>query len=66
LIDNLHNHLKLKFETEEEHASEPLTDIAHEVVDEVLSKKHKNISNMILKELVCVQSEKPKRVQYYP
>ncbi|CAG8636940.1 15848_t:CDS:10, partial [Dentiscutata erythropus] len=60
LVESLRNRLKLKFEAEEEQVSEPLISIVHNVVDEVLNEKHENISNVILKELVHVQSKKPK------
>ncbi|CAG8532436.1 12720_t:CDS:2, partial [Cetraspora pellucida] len=49
LIEDLCDRLKTKFEAEEEQASELLTSIVHNIVDEVLDKKHENISNIILK-----------------
>ncbi|RIB26542.1 hypothetical protein C2G38_2030120 [Gigaspora rosea] len=58
LVESLHNCLKLKFEAEDEQVSEPLTGIVHNIVDKVLNKKHENISNIILKKLVHVQSSR--------
>ncbi|CAG8819997.1 10636_t:CDS:2, partial [Dentiscutata erythropus] len=52
LIRELQDRLKLKFEAEEENISEPLTNIIHNIVDEVKNQKHKDISNIILKKLI--------------
>ncbi|CAG8569772.1 7764_t:CDS:2 [Cetraspora pellucida] len=65
LVESFYNYLKLKFEAEEEQVSEPLISIVYNIVDEVLNKKHENISNVILKKLVYMQSKKPKEVQYH-
>ncbi|CAG8635904.1 4099_t:CDS:2, partial [Ambispora leptoticha] len=51
LIRDLHNHLKQKFEAEENNMSELLTEIVHNVVKEVKNKEHEDIPNVILKEL---------------
>ncbi|CAG8690514.1 16070_t:CDS:2 [Dentiscutata erythropus] len=66
LIRELHDRLKLKFETEEGNISEPLTNIIHNVVDEGKNKEHEDIPNIILKELIQVQSEKLKEVRRGP
>ncbi|CAG8513459.1 8534_t:CDS:1, partial [Cetraspora pellucida] len=55
LIKDLCDYLKTKFEAKEEQALELLTSIIYNIVDEVLDKKHKNISNIILKKLVYMQ-----------
>ncbi|CAG8793604.1 3058_t:CDS:2, partial [Dentiscutata erythropus] len=65
LIRKLQDRLKLKFEIEEENISEPLTNIIHNIVDEVKNQKHEDISNIILKKLIRVQSEKLKGVRYH-
>ncbi|CAG8514625.1 5275_t:CDS:2 [Ambispora leptoticha] len=49
-----------KFEAEEDDMSELLTKIVHNMIKEVKNKEHKDIPNVILKELVHIQSEKPK------
>ncbi|RIB11104.1 hypothetical protein C2G38_2042939 [Gigaspora rosea] len=60
LVRELRDRLELKFEAEEENTSEPLASVIHNVVEEVKNKEHENISNIILRELIRVQSEKPK------
>ena len=57
--------MEQKFEAEEENVSEPLTKIIHSIIEEVKNKEHEDIPNVILKELVRIQSEKPKGVWYH-
>ncbi|RIB05288.1 hypothetical protein C2G38_2047714 [Gigaspora rosea] len=66
LVKELHDRLKLKFEMEKENTSEPLANIIHNVVEEVKNNEHEDVPNIILKELIRVQSEKPKGVRYHP
>ncbi|CAG8723954.1 9070_t:CDS:10, partial [Dentiscutata erythropus] len=55
LIKELSNRLKLKFEAEEEHISEPMTNIIHSMIEKVKNKEFEDIPNLILKELIRVQ-----------
>ncbi|RIB26061.1 hypothetical protein C2G38_2030552 [Gigaspora rosea] len=66
LVKELSERLKLKFETEEEPISEPLTHIVYNVIEEVKTKKYEDVPNIILKELIHIQSEKPNGIRYHP
>ncbi|RIB20251.1 hypothetical protein C2G38_2035409 [Gigaspora rosea] len=66
LVKELSERLKLKFEAEEEPISEPLTHIVYNVIEEVKTKKYKDVPNIILKELIRIQSEKPNGIRYHP
>ncbi|RIB29072.1 hypothetical protein C2G38_2028000 [Gigaspora rosea] len=65
LVKELRDLLKQKFEMEEENTSEPLANIVHNVVEEV-KNQHEDISNIVLKELIHIQSGKPKGIRYHP
>ncbi|CAG8766935.1 27683_t:CDS:2, partial [Dentiscutata erythropus] len=66
LVKELSERLKLKFEAEEEPISEPLTNIVYNVIEEVKTKKYEDVPNIILKELIRMQSEKPNGIRYHP